>query len=851
MRKTTSTSSQLPSSYHQNHKINNNNGSRRYWYGSSPNLHNANTNLTPSSPILISGDITNKSPPYYYHSSVALDTPNSHYPPPTNSNTATTKTTTLKSNKMPGPRQQMSSSNNNFSGPSSNGGFGRRHTSTAATGDFDYSAPPNAMHQNHHHHNHHSAPSYNVEHLASFAVGSHFSVLSPADGVRKLKQMEQNSAICPVPMIFSLFPNRISVSELNGNLVEEFPMDLVSDPTAHTSSDPRDTFNNMLLFIVLEHVVSDGGTVPTELHIFQCINVPGGEVAEDLYNYIRGHYHKVGKRSPTKAMAASVYPNPLNEMPRGHFSHDSPSNGVEYFEMDVNTLNRCFDDIERFVARVQSVALAQRELEMQKNDGKQRKSKKAKEAAKAAQNGILHLRAQMPTQDEFVDIFQKFKLCFNLLAKLKNHIHEPSSPELIHFLFTPLTVLLDACHWGLGQQIAQQVCSPLLSYEACELLQVYLFPKETEVWHALGRAWNTPPEDWLGTLPPPYRPVFSDGWAPYGYSAQNIAQPPPTLTEPSVSSSIHPHQSDQNHHHQQQQHQQGQQRFGGAPAIHRGFSVPAQAGQSRFYYEPSRIRDDSVHRERRTAVDNIELERINLEKERLDLERRKVLDKERELLEQERRLREEAEKLEHERRQLHKESEKHSIAGSEPLPDLYRGHSSLQPSPSINRRSGSSVHLLHNGQSPPSFSAATSPHEQHQQQQNRSQQFSPIFTQSPRQKAFCAELGRRGCKIVQVTYDRAAQNSKELTVTRGEILEVLNDTKNWWECRNINSRSGYVPHTILTVLDESDEYDGPHKNEAFRSTTAGSSNHQFPSSGTSTPEVIRERRGRNGEFRYF
>uniref|UniRef100_A0A183CS89 Gfo/Idh/MocA family oxidoreductase n=1 Tax=Globodera pallida TaxID=36090 RepID=A0A183CS89_GLOPA len=33
-------------------------------------------------------------------------------------------------------------------------------------------------------------------------------------------------------------------------------------------------------FVVLEHAVSDGGTVPTELHIFQCMNsVPAGEVA--------------------------------------------------------------------------------------------------------------------------------------------------------------------------------------------------------------------------------------------------------------------------------------------------------------------------------------------------------------------------------------------------------------------------------------------------------------------------------------------------------------------------------------------------------------------------------------------
>lgn len=85
------------------------------------------------------------------------------------------------------------------------------------------------------------------------------------------------------------------------------------------------------------------------------------------------------------------------------------------------------------------------------------------------QNSILRLRAQIPSYEEFTEIFSKFKLCFNLLvvslivlfiliilkAKLKNHIHEPSAPELLHFLFTPLTVILDACQWGLGQQVCQ------------------------------------------------------------------------------------------------------------------------------------------------------------------------------------------------------------------------------------------------------------------------------------------------------------------------------------------------------------------------------------------------------------
>jgi hypothetical protein len=43
------------------------------------------------------------------------------------------------------------------------------------------------------------------------------------------------------------------------------------------------------------------------------------------------------------------YPNPPVNTPRGQFRDDVSveSNGTEYFELEVNTLNRCFDDIER------------------------------------------------------------------------------------------------------------------------------------------------------------------------------------------------------------------------------------------------------------------------------------------------------------------------------------------------------------------------------------------------------------------------------------------------------------------------------------------------------------------------
>jgi len=90
-------------------------------------------------------------------------------------------------------------------------------------------------------------------------------------------------------MLFTLHPDRVAVLEENGvnfnwigfnlinfqALVEEFPLSLVTDPSAHISTDTSDLFNNVLLFVVREHDVPNrsGGVVPTEMHIFQVISV--------------------------------------------------------------------------------------------------------------------------------------------------------------------------------------------------------------------------------------------------------------------------------------------------------------------------------------------------------------------------------------------------------------------------------------------------------------------------------------------------------------------------------------------------------------------------------------------------
>ena len=49
--------------------------------------------------------------------------------------------------------------------------------------------------------------------------------------------------------------------------------------------------------------------------------------------------------------------------------------------------------------------------------------------------------------------------------------------------------------------------------------------------------------------------------------------------------------------------------------------------------------------------------------------------------------------------------------------------------------------------------------------------------------------------IATSDYDAA-----QLTVVKGETLDVLEHTESWWRCRNAGGVEGWVPATILTAV---------------------------------------------------
>lgn len=590
---------------------------------------------------------------------------------------------------------------------------------------------------------------FELDHLATFSSRS--GTMSPEDGLRKLRQMESTTGIWT--MRCTMFVDRASsnlviVDRSNGDELERFSLDLVYEPTAIFKDDKREIYTNLILFTVLDDPRKRSG--PSDMHIFQSIANPAQDIVDEIQAAKEGRGRATsGQRIPPPPSGPAPQPPRFGDMDyrqsrvgglgglgqtnRASYmptEMDSPQN--EILERDVQLLNACFDDIEKFVSRLQQAAEAYKELERRRKDRSNKKSKNGRPTG----DGMLNMRAKPPPADDFIDIFEKFKFAFNLLAKLKAHIHDPNAPELVHFLFTPLSLIYEASRDPVhgGRDLAEGATRPGITQDAKQLLLNCLTSKELELWQSLGKSWINSRDNYGDT----YMPRFYNGWAP-------------AMSAPAMS----------------------------APVM----SAPVER------LDRTRIEDALMNHERQIRDRNYE-ERARRE-----------------------------------------------------------GGDMVMPFPSArddDRNYGGRSTRYDQFSRPPEENNYARNREVHEPRMPEPR------TKQDKIMDFVQETLRANGRVMEAVHDRQGRNAKEITVQKGELLQVLDDTRNWWKLKNHEGHIGYAPYTILKEYEANGMGDFD-KTRGRRSS--GEYNSHIQTNGAPAPPAPPPPPNggsrRQGDFRYF
>merc|ERR1719447_1854941 len=128
--------------------------------------------------------------------------------------------------------------------------------------------------------------------------------------MRRLLAMEKTSGIWTQKMLMRLERKMVNIMDYeNREVVERFPLHLVREPTAFTSNDPKEMYNNIVIYIV--GLPPEENSNNSEMHIFQCVNVSARDVVEDLKALKSGRFRNTDKSpqvSPRTNLSAEVSP---------------------------------------------------------------------------------------------------------------------------------------------------------------------------------------------------------------------------------------------------------------------------------------------------------------------------------------------------------------------------------------------------------------------------------------------------------------------------------------------------------------------------------------------------------------
>ncbi|XP_069576711.1 epidermal growth factor receptor kinase substrate 8a isoform X2 [Brachyistius frenatus] len=370
---------------------------------------------------------------------------------------------------------------------------------------------------------------YHVEHLTTFLLDRKDGMVTVDDGIRRLRLLDAKGKVWTQEMLLQVEEKTVSlIDQETKNELENFPVGSIQHCQAVMNACSYDS--------ILALVCKESGQNKPDLHLFQCDNIKANLIQADIESAIIDAKGGKGKKRPealkmilksdgiippppaapapeppppsnqvdvkSRVAAWSAWTNEQQDNERRQLAEDADAKAA-WVDRDVQILNHILDDIEFFVTKLQKAAEAFSELSRRK------KNKKGKK--KGPGEGVLTLRSKPPGEDEFVDCLQKFKHAFNQLGQLKDHIQNPSAVELVHFLFTPLRMVIQTS----SVDLARSVVVPLLTRESIDFLHSSGTAEERHLWVSLGEGWTRCRLEWpKDHYFPPCVLRFRDRWEP-------------------------------------------------------------------------------------------------------------------------------------------------------------------------------------------------------------------------------------------------------------------------------------------------------------------------------------------------
>uniref|UniRef100_A0A8C5W2U1 EPS8 signaling adaptor L1 n=1 Tax=Microcebus murinus TaxID=30608 RepID=A0A8C5W2U1_MICMU len=393
------------------------------------------------------------------------------------------------------------------------------------------------------------------QHLVTFCLGEEDGVHTVEDASRKLAVMDSQGRVWAQEMLLRVSPGHVTLLDpVSKEELESYPLGAIVRCDAVM---PPGRSRSLLLLVCQEPERAQ-----PDVHFFQGLRLGAELIREDIQGALHNHRSGRGERRAAALRATqeelqrgrspAAETPPLQRRPslravvstgerpvgRGRpqaesipeaeeaqrpgppgtsgsadpVSPDLGPRGPELAslqaEREVDILNHVFDDVESFVSRLQKSAEAARVLEHRERGRRTRRREDARPRASGAGGwrpdpSRTAATTSLPRQ-----------------ARLRGNIANPSSPELLHFLFGPLQMIVNTSG---GAEFASGVRRPHLTCEAVALLRDNVTPRENALWTSLGDAWTRPGLE----LPPeegsPYIPEFYSGWEPPATDPQGRA----------------------------------------------------------------------------------------------------------------------------------------------------------------------------------------------------------------------------------------------------------------------------------------------------------------------------------------